>query len=388
MKNAHATAPVFLITHEFYPRRGGIATFSEEMAKASAHIGYEVEVWAQLAPEEQQKKWPFRLRRLPLKGSHDLWCQLRLAWHLITERRRLRYATVYLPEPGPILAMMLVQFFPAFRPKRLILTFHGSEILRFHRSWFHRWLTRRLIRHAFRVSTLSHYTRNLLCHHFPEARHKVVITPGALRSDFAIVPSQVRERGRKLIVLTVGRLNPRKGQLLTLRALQALAPEFRRQVEYWIVGGQNKAHYEETLRAQVAQSDLTVRFLGEVADDELQRIYQQSDIFAMTSVHHGSSIEGFGLVYLDASAHGLPVVGHSIGGVREAVINGVTGILVPPQRPAQLSAAFERLIADPALRRRLGDAGRIWAKRHQWAESAAALLETGQPAGSKMAKVS
>src|SRR6476620_10535076 len=122
--------PVFLITHEFYPKRGGIATFTEEIARATATLGYKIEVWAQSAPPAAEKAdWPFRLRRMPLKGTHDLTCQLQLARELVRHRRDLRDATVYLPEPGPMLTMMLLQFFHAFRPRRLVLTFHGSEIL-------------------------------------------------------------------------------------------------------------------------------------------------------------------------------------------------------------------------------------------------------------------
>jgi len=128
---AKPSSQLFLITHEFYPVSGGIATFAEEIARASAGLGYDVEVWAQSAPPSVEKKWPFRIRRLPLKGTHDLICQLQLAWELVASRRQLRHATVYLPEPGPMLTMMLLQFFKAFRPKRLILTFHGSEILTF-----------------------------------------------------------------------------------------------------------------------------------------------------------------------------------------------------------------------------------------------------------------
>src|SRR5438876_1225848 len=117
-----AGQPVFLITHEFYPVRGGIATFTEEIARATAGLGYKVEVWAQAAPPEAEKNdWPFRLRRLPLKGTHDLWCQIRLARELIRHRRALRHATVYLPEPGPMMTMMLLQFFHAFRPRKLVL---------------------------------------------------------------------------------------------------------------------------------------------------------------------------------------------------------------------------------------------------------------------------
>jgi glycosyltransferase involved in cell wall biosynthesis len=368
--------PVFLITHEFYPKRGGIATFTEEIARASAALGYRVEVWAQSAPAEADKRvWPFRLHRLPLKGTHDLSCQIRLVWELIRRRRELRYATVYLPEPGPMLAMMTLQFFQAFRPRRLVLTFHGSEILKFAERPLRRWLAGRLIRRATRVSTLSNYTQELLLSHFPEAADKIYLTPGALRSDFAVVPPKPARQRERIVVLTVGRLHPRKGQLLTLQSLQLLPPEVRARIEYWVVGAQSKGTYEATLRtAAAAQPDLAVRFFGNLPDEELASIYEAADIFAMTSVNLDRSIEGFGLVYLEAAAHGLPVVAHDVGGVGEAVVDGVTGLLVPPDRPLQLAAAFERLIHDEALRRKLGGAGREWAARNCWKESAEALF--------------
>ena len=373
---APASRSVFLITHEFYPVRGGIATFTEEIARATASLGYNVEVWAQSAPPTSEKTdWPFRLRRLPLKGSHDLLCQIRLARELIRHRRNLRHATVYLPEPGPMMTMMLLQFFHAFRPRRLVLTFHGSEILKFAHSPLRRLLAGRLIRHATRISTLSNYTQELLLAHFPEAADKIFLTPGALRSDFAVVPAKPEQSKKKIVVLTVGRLHPRKGQLLTLQALQMLAPDVRKRIEYWVVGGQNKSNYEATLRTAAADHpDLTVRFFGNIPDEELSDLYEQADIFAMTSINHGHSIEGFGLVYLEAAAHGLPVVAHDVGGVSEAVIDGQTGLLVPPHRPAQLAAAFEKLIHDAPLRRRLGTAGRAWAARNCWKESAEALF--------------
>jgi phosphatidylinositol alpha-1,6-mannosyltransferase len=371
--------PIFLITHEFYPVRGGIATFTEEIARASAGLGYEVEVWAQSAPPQTEKSWPFRLRRLPLRGSHDLWCQVRLAWQLIRARRQLRHAIVYLPEPGPMMTMMLLQFFKAFRPRQLVLTFHGSEILKFSHSPLRRWLAGRLIHHAVRVSTLTNYTQELLLASFPGAADKIFLTPGALRTDFVVVPPKPVRAQARIIVLTVGRLHPRKGQLLTLRALQALAPEVRARLEYWVVGSPTKAGYADTLRATAAGADFPVKFLGNLPDEELSVIYERADIFAMTSVNHGHSIEGFGLVYLEAAAHGLPVVAHDVGGVSEAVNDGVTGLLVPPHRPAQLAAAFERLIHDDALRHRMGEAGREWAGRNCWKQSAEALFGDADP---------
>jgi len=378
---AVTSSPLFLITHEFYPVSGGIATFAEEIAKASVGLGFDVEVWAQSAPPEGEKKWPFRIRRMPLRGSHDLWCQFRLACQLVANRRQLRNATVYLPEPGPMMTMMLLQFFRAFRPKRLVLTFHGTEILGFAKSPLRRWLAGRLIRHATRISTLTAYTQELLLERFPHAAAKTFLTPGALRSDFAVVPERDARPKDRIVILTVGRLHPRKGQLITLKALQMLPDEVRRRLEYWIVGGRSKGGYEDQLRAQAARDpQLAVRFFGNIPDEELAEVYERSDIFALTSVVHAQSIEGFGLVYLEAAAHSLPIVAHRIGGVPEAVRDGVTGLLVTPERPAELAAAFERLIHDEDLRRRLGSAGRIWAVRNCWQESASTLFAAEGPA--------
>ena len=372
---AKPSSQLFLITHEFYPVSGGIATFAEEIARASAGLGYDVEVWAQSAPPSVEKKWPFRIRRLPLKGTHDLICQLQLAWELVASRRQLRHATVYLPEPGPMLTMMLLQFFKAFRPKRLILTFHGSEILTFSRSPLRRWLTGRLIRNATRISTLTTYTRELLLERFPHAADKIFLTPGALRTDLAVVPARTEKPRDKIVVLTVGRLHPRKGQLITLKALQMLPEDVRSRIEYWIVGGRNKGNYEERLRSGAAADPrMTVRFFGNIPDQELAEVYDRADIFALTSVSYEDSVEGFGLVYIEAAAHALPIVAHNIGGVSEAVLDGVTGLLVTPERPAELAAAFEKLIHDVPLRRRLGDAGRSWAARNCWQENASTLF--------------
>jgi phosphatidylinositol alpha-1,6-mannosyltransferase len=372
---------LYIISHEFYPRRGGIATVTEEMARAAANLGAAVEVWAQALPSgATEQAWPFRLRRLALKGTHDLACLVQLGTELIRRRRELRYATVHLSEPGPMLTLMVLQFLRAFRPHRLLLTFHGSEILKFHRNPLTRPLTRRLIRHAARINTLTHYTRSLLCIHFPEATAKVCVTPGALRADFASTPVRPRPARDRLVILTVGRLHPRKGQLETLQALLALPAADRAQIEFRLIGADYKGGYQRVLEAAAALADFPVRFLGDLDDAQLDAGYAEADIFALTSISHKLSIEGFGLVYLEASAHGLPVVAHAIGGVGEAVVDGTTGLLVPPGDPAALTAAFSRLINDSALRLQLGGAGRAWARRHHWQDAARQLFDLPAPA--------
>jgi glycosyltransferase involved in cell wall biosynthesis len=117
-----------------------------------------------------------------------------------------------------------------------------------------------------------------------------------------------------------------------------------------------------------------VRLLGDVPEGELQALYAQADVFALTSIDHGHSVEGFGLVYLEASAHGLPVVAHRVGGVAEAVLDGETGLLISPDQPGALTAAFRRLLEDADLRHRLGEAGRAWARRTTWKQAATRLF--------------
>ena len=365
-----------LLTHEFFPQRGGIATFAEEMARAAARAGHAVEVWAPRS-EATKPDWPFQVRRLAVAGTHNWGCQVRLARELLRDRRRLRQSTIYLAEPGPMLVWMLLQFVGALRPRHLVLTGHGSEVLRFaHHPWRRR-LAARLFARADRISTLTAYTADLVRQHFPAASGKLVLTPGALRSDFAMGPPVLPRANISPVVLTVGRLHPRKGQLLTLQALNRLPEHLRTGLEYRLVGTEADPAYARMLRAEAARSGLRVTFLGDVPDAELPAVYAGADVFALTSIQHGHSVEGFGLVYLEASAQGLPVVAHAVGGVAEAVADGRTGLLVPPDRPGDLTEAFARVLADGALRRRLGAEGQRWTARTSWAASAAALFGPG-----------
>ena len=372
------TRHLVLVTHEFFPHRGGIAVYAAEMGRAAQQLGYDVEVWApQLPAGITDQPWPFRIERLPLAGDHGLVSQWRMARQLVSHRARLREATLYIPEPGPLLAMLLLQYFDTLRPARLMLTFHGSEIQRLASRRFLRWSTQHLLAKASRISVVSKFARELLAKNFPESAAKVVVTPGALRTDLAPHDTPAARPGGKIIILTVARLNPRKGQLQVIAALKALPSAQRATLEYRVVGSHDKENYRAALMSAAAGADFPVKFLGDVGDEKLDELYAQADIFAMTSMPHKHSVEGFGLVYLEAGAHGLPVIAHDIGGVPEAVLDGETGLLVPPGDTAALTAAFARLLNDPALRRRLGEAGRARATLRTWADSAQSLF--GQP---------
>ena len=372
---------IVAVTHEFHPHRGGIAVYTAEMAAAAARAGWPVEVWApQLPSGASEPEWPFRVERLNIDSSHSLRNQWRMARYLLAHRESWQNAILYVPEPGPLLSMLLLQFFDILPPGRLHITLHGSEILRLALRPLTRASARRLFNRADRISVVSRYAERLLIDLFPNTAGKVALTPGALRADFARLAQAApppQRNGDRIVILTVARIHPRKGQLRVIEALKALPSPVRARIEYWLVGGHGKENYEPALRAAAADAGFPVKFLGDIPDEKLGSVYEQADIFAMTSMPHKLSVEGFGLVYLEAGAHALPVVAHAIGGVPEAVLDGETGILVRPDDPAGLTAAFARLINDPDLRHRLGAAGRNRALSHTWDDAARTLF--GQP---------
>ena len=372
---------IIAVTHEFFPHRGGIAVYTAEMTAGAARLGWPVEVWAPRLPAGvTEPTWPYSVQRLAIDGSHSLWNQWRMARYLLAHRDSWQNALLYVPEPGPMLSMFLLQFFDILPPARLHLTLHGSEILRLAMRPLARASARRLFDRADRISVVSRYAERLLVDLFPNTAGKVVLTPGALRADFAraaAVTLPPRRRDDRVVILTVARIHPRKGQLRVIEALKSLPSPVRARLEYWIVGAHGKEGYEPALRAAATEAGFPVKFLGDVPDEQLPALYSQADIFAMTSMPHKLSVEGFGLVYLEAGAHGLPTIAHAIGGVPEAVIDGETGLLVRPDDPAGLAAAFARLINDPELRHRLGAAGRRHALNHTWDDAARTLF--GQP---------
>lgn len=373
-----STHPFILVTHEFFPHRGGIAVYAAEMAKAAHQAGYAVEVWAPALPAGvAEPTWPFAVKRLPIAGDHSLKSQWRMAKHLRHHRDLLAEAILYIPEPGPLLALLLLQFFERLHTVGLVLTFHGSEIQRLSSRRLLRWSTKHLLLRTTRIGVVSKFAGELLVRKFPDATGKVIVTPGALRTDLTLPATEVsrpRSARSRIILLTVARLNPRKGQLQVIEALKRLPAAQQARLEYRLVGCHSKDNYETLLKTAAEDANFPVKFLGDIPDDRLGAIYADADIFAMTSMPHKQSVEGFGLVYLEAGAHGLPVVAHDIGGVAEAVLHGETGLLVAPGDTAALTAALAQLIDDAALRQRLGAAGRARARAHTWTDCARALF--------------
>ena len=365
-----------LLTHEFPPKRGGAGVYCEEMAHAAASLGHDVRVWAPVKPDaESNASFPYSLTSLPLRGSQDWRCSVGLIREVRRKVAELAGSFVHLAEPGSLRAFVRLGSFAGFSPKRLIITLHGSEIPLFSRFPLEKFFFRKLLRKADEIHLLSHFNKKALLARFPELASKVVLAPGAARRLFLPENKDNEDENTegKLRMLTVGRLHPRKGQDRMLDAIRQMPDELKAGLEYYIIGPEVRPHYARGLREQADSSGIPVHFLGDLQDHDIRIAYESSDLFALTSVPHPHSVEGFGFVYLEAAAHGLPALGHRTGGVEDAVVHNETGLLADPNDSDDLARALERLLRDDELRLRLGQKARERAAGFTWRQTAKTL---------------
>jgi glycosyltransferase involved in cell wall biosynthesis len=200
----------------------------------------------------------------------------------------------------------------------------------------------------------------------------------------------VAARKRRYRILSVGRLVPRKGVDLVIRALPYLKAAGFDDVELLIVGGggdTNVMHADPEIRrlldlaAGLGVSE-HVTLQGQVSRAEMPGIFRSADAVVCAPWY-----EPFGIVPLEAMACGIPVVAAAVGGLRDTVVDHTTGLHVPPRDPEAIASALSLLLENPALRTKLGQAGERRARtRYSWdrvaaeTEKAYQLAMAGAPA--------
>jgi glycosyltransferase involved in cell wall biosynthesis len=169
----------------------------------------------------------------------------------------------------------------------------------------------------------------------------------------------------------VGAIKPRKGYDLSLKAFGLLQARFP-QAGYRIAGpGLGNSHHRELVELIAQEGIRNVEFLGSLSWEQLSPHYRGSSLFVLSSREQGLHFEGFGLVFLEAGAYGLPVVGSRSGGIPDAVQDEKSGLLVSPGDVPELAGAMQQLLSDPPLARRLGQGGRNFAEALTWERYAA-----------------
>ena len=357
---------VLLVTNDFPPRRGGIQSYLENLVNELVREGeHSLTVYA--------PKW---------KGADDY--DRRAAAAGIDVVRHP--TTLMVPEPSVAIRMRRLiardgidtVWFGAAAPlallaplardagaRRVIASTHGHEV-----GWSMLPLARTALRRIGNdtdvVTFISHYTRSRFASAFGPQAALEHLAPGVDTDRFepdSVARAELRARyglGGRPVVVCVSRLVPRKGQDMLIHAL----PSIRQRVPgtvLVIVGG---GPYLDKLRRLANRFGVAehVVFTEGIPAEELPAHHAMADVFAMPCRTRGSGldVEGLGIVYLEASATGVPVVAGRSGGAPESVRDGETGLVVDGWDVGAIAAAVGDLLADPQRAAAMGAAGRQW----------------------------
>jgi len=363
---------LWILTHEFYPKRGGIGVYVEALARSASRC-HAVTVWVPQAKELEKVSFPFSLCQLPVRGTQNLSEVFTTLFTLVRACEGREDVVLCFAEPAALRVAMLGIALGVLPALPCVLVLHGSEIQQFYSRWDLRFLFSALLRRAVSIGTVSEYNRKWLVDHFSVSDNKIQLVPGTLKEGFGCDPKSIVKLNTIVTLITVGRIHPRKGQLAVLEAL-SLIPKGKVMLRYRIIGPVVDVKYAEQLRQLAKKLPFEVLFENELSDEQLKNAYQQSDVFIMTSMPYKHSVEGFGIVYLEAGAYGLPSIAHDVGGVYSAVLNGKTGLLVDHRDRSALADAIVYLCENTAERRRLGDNAYQHAKSWTWDDNRDALF--------------
>ncbi|HRZ86673.1 MAG TPA: glycosyltransferase family 4 protein [bacterium] len=350
-----------LISMDFPPHKDGITTLAAELAKRLGASGGLV-VIGPSAPGAAafDRGQPYIVYRSPLyEWGYAKLIPLIFLVPYVVLRHRIRRIIATNIGYGGVLAYALSRVVPL----TYIITAQGYEFLKFKDNAVVRKIYLTAYAHARRIIACSGYVKELLAGFGVDAARIEVAYPGVDMDRYRPVDSVPDEwtrryglKGRK-VLLTVGRLVERKGHAYVLRALPRVLKEIPGLV-YLIVGkGPEKPALERTV-AELGLGD-TVRFLGEVPDGELLYLYNACDAFVMPSrnIERDGHVEGFGIVFVEASACGKPVIGGRHGGIPEAILDGETGLLVDPSDEKDIAEKIIAILKDPSYAKTLGGNG-------------------------------
>jgi phosphatidylinositol alpha-1,6-mannosyltransferase len=355
---------ILCLTNDFGPRAGGIETFIigliERLPKGSVIV----------YTSAQDKSEPYDRQWLDSYGVE-----------VIRDKAR-----ILLPTPGVAYCVSALikdrgiktAFFGAAAPlgllapvlrragvTKIIALTHGHEVW-WSKVWPFTWAMKSIARNVDHLTYLGEFTRRAISRAINSSAQSamVKIAPGIDTDHFAPTDSSElkKELGLidKKVIVSVGRLVHRKGQDVLIEAMPHLLKEIP-DAHLVLIGEGPYRGYLET-RVKNLGIDSKVTFIGRITYVDLPKYICLGEIFVMPSRSRlaGLEVEGLGIVYLEASACGLPVIAGDSGGAPDAVVDGVTGVVVNGKDQDALATAIATLLKDREKGREMGRQGRAW----------------------------
>jgi phosphatidyl-myo-inositol dimannoside synthase len=250
------------------------------------------------------------------------------------------------------------------------ITTHGTYGVIWYKKVVDRLAYQQVLRKTALLCPVSNGTAQMVKRYFGQALVTTRVHPILNGNSYTKQVPQRQALLRPLpatpTLLSVGDIKPRKGQHISLAAFALVKAQIP-SARYVIVGSYKPDEYYQQLQRMVRDNRLEdVIFTGAVSEADLQRYYMESSLFILTPQQDGLHFEGFGLVYLEAGAYGLPVVATRTGGVPDAVMEGETGLLLEPGDVESIAAAIMRLLKDGNLSQQMGCNNRRLAEHLTW----------------------
>jgi phosphatidylinositol alpha-1,6-mannosyltransferase len=357
---------ILVLTEHFLPTVGGSITWLLNTYGRFSPDEVFLLASSQTGDHEADAKLPFAVKRVPMHmGDWDptvptsLWRYLyivRQAYNVCRQAdiQQIHCAKV-LPEGLVAYSLRLLYNIP------YLLYAHGEEIQTGLISRKFRWLLPRIYRGASAIIANSNNTMQLLKGLGVPSNKIHIVHPGVDLQIFNRTPEAgqaVRQRfnlGEAPLLLTVGRLQRRKGHDMVIKALARIHGAIP-TVKYLIVGSGEELPRLQHLCAESGTENQVI-FAGKVPDDELSSYYAASDVFIMPNREINGDIEGFGMVFLEANAACKPVIGGLSGGTADAIVDGVTGLRVDGENVEAIAAAAIQLLSNREFAREMGERG-------------------------------
>ena len=374
---------ILCITNDFGPRAGGIETFIIGLVERLPKNSVVVYTSSQSNSEVFDKAWSDNFGVEVIRDrSKILLPTLRVSKNLRSLLQEREISTVFFGAAAPL--GLLAKGLRKSGAKKIVALTHGHEVW-WAKLWPFSWAIKQIGKNVDALTYLGDFTRNAISVALPaSSQEKMVrLAPGIDTEHFSPERRNLRIRHElglddKKVIVSVGRLVHRKGQDFLIDALPLISQKIP-NVHLLLVGeGPYRAELEKRSVARGVRDRIT--FIGRVQHSGLPEYICAGDIFAMPSRSRlaGLEVEGLGIVYLEASACGLPVIGGTSGGAPDAVLEGETGFSVDGTSATAIAEAAIRLLSNAEYAEKLGAQGREWIVKEWrweiWAEKFQTLL--------------
>ena len=348
-----------LVTNDFPPKIGGIQSYLHELWRRLPPAETTVLTTPYAGDARFDAAAAFRVERTP---EPVLLPTRSLALRIDALAREVRADLIFL---DPALPLGLVG--PRLTAAPWVVVLHGAEVTVPGRLPGTRRLLASVLRGASGVVAAAEYPAREAARAAGAPLSGVVIPPGVDVERFRPAGSAAERREERTrlgldpdraTIVGVSRLVPRKGFDVLIDAVALLEEDVA-----LVIAGDGRDRDRLVARARRLGLGERARFLGRVPDSELPSVYRAADVFAMVCRDRwrGLEAEGFGIVFLEAAASGVPAVAGRSGGSHEAVLDGETGVVVDPRDVTALHHTLERLLLDSDARTTMGVAARAHA---------------------------